>query len=313
MKVVATFAEARSLARGRTGLVPTMGFFHEGHVALMRRSRTECDTVIVSLFVNPFQFGPDEDLDRYPRDFARDTSLAEAEGVDVLFAPPPDEMYPVQPSVRLTIEALAVVLEGRARPGHFEGVALVVAKLFAALQPDVAYMGRKDAQQLAVVRRLVRDLSFPIEIVGVSTVREQDGLALSSRNTYLTPDERSAALVLSRSLLVAARAVVAGERNGETLEGVVAEAVAAEPLVELGYARLVDAFDLVGLPTLDREAFLAAAATVGSTRLIDNLYFDGPDLTPDTGVLLDRPSILYAERAQTAVRDGGGECPQSER
>ncbi len=294
MKVVETFAAARAAWSGRRGLVPTMGYLHEGHLALMRRARSESDTVVASLYVNPLQFGPGEDLARYPRDRDRDAALAADAGVDVLFAPAPPEMFAALPSTRVSVDALAETLEGRFRPGHFEGVATVVAKLFAGLQPHAAYFGRKDAQQLAVVRRLVRDLSFPIEVVGVPTVREHDGLALSSRNTYLGPATRAAAVALSRGLFAAADLVEGGERDAAVLEDAVRAVTSRELRLDVEYVELADAAETIRLLRLDREAFLAVAARVGGTRLIDNVRFTpaGDGFVADRGVRLDGPTIL---------------------
>lgn len=294
MKVVETFAAARAAWSGRRGLVPTMGYLHEGHLALMRRARSESDTVVASLYVNPLQFGPGEDLARYPRDRDRDAALAADAGVDVLFAPAPPEMFAALPSTRVSVDALAETLEGRFRPGHFEGVATVVAKLFAGLQPHAAYFGRKDAQQLAVVRRLVRDLSFPIEVVGVPTVREPDGLALSSRNTYLGPATRAAAVALSRGLFAAADLVEGGERDAAVLEDAVRAVTSRELRLDVEYVELADAAETIRLLRLDREAFLAVAARVGGTRLIDNVRFTpaGDGFVADRGVRLDGPTIL---------------------
>ncbi len=294
MKVVETFAAARAAWSGRRGLVPTMGYLHEGHLALMRRARSESDTVVASLYVNPLQFGPGEDLARYPRDRDRDAALAADAGVDVLFAPAPPEMFAALPSTRVSVDALAETLEGRFRPGHFEGVATVVAKLFAGLQPHAAYFGRKDAQQLAVVRRLVRDLSFPIEVVGVPTVREPDGLALSSRNTYLGPATRAAAVALSRGLFAAADLVEGGERDAAVLEDAVRAVTSRELRLDVEYVELADAAETIRLLRLDREAFLAVAARVGGTRLIDNVRFTpaGDGFVADRGARLDGPTIL---------------------
>ncbi len=294
MKRVGTFADARASSRGRVALVPTLGYFHEGHLALFGRARELADTVVVSLYVNPLQFGPDEDLGNYPRDLERDAALAEEVGVDVLFAPAGDEMFPGHPSTRVSVDALAQTLEGRFRPGHFEGVATVVTKLFAGLRPDLVCFGRKDAQQLAIVRRLVRDLSFPIEVVGVQTVREQDGLALSSRNTYLTAGDRQGARTISQGLFAAADLVEAGETDAAVLEDAVRASVSAAQGAELEYAELADAVETIRLLRLDREAFLAVAARVGGTRLIDNVRFlpASGGFSADRGVRLTAPSIL---------------------
>ncbi len=297
MKIVTTFAEVRAAHRGTVSLVPTMGFFHEGHLALMRAARERSDTVVVSLFVNPLQFGRGEDLDRYPRDLDRDAALAEAVGVDVLFAPSVEEMYPSEPEIRVTVGRLADYLCGRYRPGHFEGVATVVAKLFAGIQPDVAFFGRKDAQQLAVLRRLAADLSFPVEVKGRPIVREQDGLALSSRNVYLSPTERASALALSRGLARAAKAALDGVRSGAALEALVTNEIDQTAGVDLQYVNLVDADTVQPIEKLDRDSFLAVAAYVGETRLIDNVHFWLRDrLEYQLGERLQSPSVLYERR-----------------
>ncbi len=296
MRIVTTFAAARE-GRGRVGLVPTMGYLHEGHLSLVRAARRDCDTVVVSLFVNPLQFGPGEDLDRYPRDLDRDAGLAAVSGADILFAPETTVMYPEPPRTRVVVSGLTDRMEGAHRPGHFVGVATVVAKLFAGIRPDRAYFGRKDAQQLAVVRRLARDLSFPLEVVGAPTVREADGVALSSRNTYLDPRERQAARALSRGLMAAADAVEEGERDGSVLESLAWKAMEAEPLVRPEYAELASQEEVSRLDRLDRPAFLAVAARVGETRLIDNVHVDLHEgrLVPDRGVRLTGTSVLYRE------------------
>lgn len=287
MRTVHTFAEARLAMPGAVALVPTMGSLHEGHLALVAAARAEpVDVVMMSLFVNPLQFDDPSDLDRYPRDLERDAHLAAGAGVDVLFAPPLDEMYPPGAVTRVTVGRLGDVMEGEHRSGHFDGVATVVSSLFAGMRPDVAVFGRKDAQQLTVVRRLAADLSFPTRIVGVSTVREPDGLALSSRNVFI--EDRRAALGLSRALGAAADAWDDGERDAVALEGLVHDAVTAAG-ASVDYVRLVDA------STLDRpagpasEAFLAVAARVGGVRLIDNLYIES-DGSVDRGTRLEHPS-----------------------
>jgi pantoate--beta-alanine ligase len=293
MKVTGTFAATRAEYRGVVGLVPTMGFFHEGHLALIAAARQQAGTVVVSHFVNPLQFNDPSDLDCYPRDFARDAALAEAAGADVLFAPPAEEIYPEPLQVRVSLPALSAEMEGAHRPGHLDGVAVVVAKLYAGLRPDLAFFGRKDAQQLAVVTRLAADLSFPVEVIGCPTVREQDGLALSSRNVLLPPEDRAAALSLSRGLFAAADAAAAGERSGAALEGVAAAEMEAAG-VKPEYAALADGASAARIPALDRAAFLAVAARVGGVRLIDNVWL-GPDGRADRGRRLDRPSLLYGK------------------
>jgi len=297
VRTVATFAEARALGSGVVGFVPTMGYLHEGHLSLVAAARRECDTVTVSLFVNPLQFGPGEDLDSYPRDLDRDRALVERAGADVLFAPSVEEMYPGVPLTTVTVVGVTAGMEGARRPGHFDGVATVVAKLFAGIEPDRSYFGRKDAQQLATVRRMAADLSFPTQIAGEPIVRESDGLALSSRNIYLDDAQRTAARSISRGLFTAAEAMTAGERSGRELERIVASLVRSEPGIDLDYAVLADRDTAEPLDCLDRPAFLAVAAATGAIRLLDNVYFDRieGEWVPDVGVRLDTPSILYEE------------------
>lgn len=278
MELIDTIAALRKAleaarADGRSvGFVPTMGYLHDGHAALMRRARAECDVVCASVFVNPLQFGPGEDLGSYPRDLARDRAVAEAAGVDLLFVPSVEEMYPGgPPATTVRVAGLSAPMEGACRPGHFEGVATVVAKLFNIVGPCRAYFGEKDYQQLAVVRRLVADLSFPVEVVGCPTIREPDGLAMSSRNTYLGPDERRAAGVLYRALEAGAAAIAAGERRADAVEAAMAAVIRAEPLADLDYACAVDAGTLERPDTLVGEVRLLVAARVGPARLIDNM------------------------------------------
>lgn len=291
MKTVDTFAGARALHSGVTGLVPTMGYLHEGHLSLVHIARERCDTVMASLFVNPLQFDDASDLDRYPRDLQRDASLLAEAGCDVLFAPSVEEVYPTRPLARVTVEGLTDTMEGAHRPGHFDGVATVVAKLFAGMQPDVAVFGRKDAQQYVVVSRVAADLSLPVEVIAGPTLREADGLALSSRNVFLSADERRAALGISRGLMAAADAVVEGERSGSVLEGLVLDEMSRCAL-EIEYVELADAADTTRLTILDRPGFLAVAARSGRTRLIDNVW-PNPDGTVDRGALLGGASVLY--------------------
>lgn len=289
-------------AQGRTvGLVPTMGAFHEGHRSLMRAARGRHETVVVSLFVNPLQFGPTEDLDRYPKDLSGDVAVATAEGVDVLFAPPVQEMYPGFPARPLTTVSVAGLTDGlcgSARPGHFDGVATVVTKLFAIVGPCTAYFGKKDAQQLAVVRRMVADLSLPVEVVGCPLVREPDGVAMSSRNRNLSPAEREAATVIHRGLRCGADVVVAGERDAGKVRRVVANVLTTEPLVRLEYAEVVAADTLAPLDLLDGEVLLAVAARVGDVRLIDNMTIhvdaEGAVVDLGVGVAPDREGLCAA-------------------
>ena len=299
MRLTTTFAETRRAIRtdtdGVAGLVPTLGYWHEGHVALAAAARQACDVVVASIFVNPLQFDQPADLEAYPRNVERDAAIAEAAGVDVLFVPEPSEMFSEPPVTRVSVDALSGGPEGERRPGHFGGVATVVTKLFAGVQPDRAYFGRKDAQQLALVSRLVRDLSLPVEIRPVSTVRELDGLALSSRNARLTAGGRAAAVALSSGLMHAADAVDGGERSAATLVEVALRAMERAPGVDPEYAMVAAADDVLEIDTVDRVCFLAVAATVGDVRLIDNLYldFDEGRVTPDRGVWLQEPSTVY--------------------
>jgi len=297
VRVVDTFAAARKDRSGVVGLVPTMGYLHEGHLSLIERAGVAADTVVVSLYVNPLQFDEEEDLARYPADLERDAALAELAGADVLFAPSDHEVYAGAGDVSIAVGRLGEVLEGVYRPGHFAGVATMVAKLLAGLRPDQALFGRKDAQQLAVVRALVTDLSFPVEIVGCPTIRERDGLALSSRNTLLDGRDREAARTVSAGLMAAADAAAAGEVDGARLAGLVADPVAAHARIDLEYAELAAQDDAVLLDRLDRPAFLAVAARVGSVRLIDNIHFDFVSGRPvaDRGHLLETASVLYGE------------------
>lgn len=297
MRMVATFADVRKGDRGSVALVPTMGYLHEGHLDLISAARRSSDTVVVSLFVNPLQFNDQTDLAGYPQDLARDAALADEAGADLLFAPAIEEMYAEQPSTSVTVAGVGELMEGDHRPGHFDGVAIVVAKLLAGTQPDRAYFGRKDAQQLVLVTRLGADLSFPVEIIGRPTIRERDGLALSSRNIYLSEAERSAALSLSAGLAVAAAAVEEGQTEAATLEEIAGAVVDAEPGAHLEYVTLASQADASALPTLEVPAFLAVAARVGATRLMDTVHIDRVDgsWVPDLGARLDSPSILYGE------------------
>jgi pantoate--beta-alanine ligase len=260
-------------AAGRTvGFVPTMGFLHAGHGSLMAAAREETDVVVTSIFVNPLQFAPTEDLDAYPRDLASDTSLAEAQGVDLLFVPTVAEMYPDGPVLTsVQVAEVSEPLEGRARPTHFAGVATVVAKLFAIVGPCRAYFGEKDFQQVAVVRRMVRDLSIPVDVVACPTRREPDGLAMSSRNAYLTPEERAVAPIVHATLQAGRMAIDAGERDPARVRSLMADLIAAEPLAELDYAEVVDATTLQVVDPLAGDLRLLAAVRFGRARLIDNL------------------------------------------
>jgi pantoate--beta-alanine ligase len=292
MQHIETIAELRALcdrARSqgrRVGLVPTMGFLHEGHRSLMQAARAACDVVVVTIFVNPLQFGIGEDLERYPRDLTGDLGQCEQEGVDVVFAPSVAEMYPSGPPLTsVHVDGLTNDLCGAARPTHFDGVSTVVTKLLAIAGPCAAFFGRKDAQQLAVIERLVEDLNLPVEVVGCPIVREPDGLARSSRNAYLSPEHRRAAVVLSRSLRTAADAVLAGERDASAVVAGVRALVATEPEVRLEYVEVREARELAPIAVIDGNVLLALAAHVGETRLIDNvtLSVHGTEVHADLG------------------------------
>ena len=261
-------------AAGRSvGLVPTMGYLHDGHRSLMRAARATNDLVVVTIFVNPLQFGANEDLDRYPRDLTGDLAQCAEENVDIVFAPSEREMYPSgAPLTTVHVAELTAELCGRARPTHFDGVTTVVTKLFSIIGPCSAYFGRKDAQQLAVIARMTADLNLPVEVVGCPLVREHDGLALSSRNAYLSDDQRRAALVLSRALMQAADAVIHGERDTARVVETVGRTIASEPAVALEYADARDAHALTSVgEELQGDVLLAVAARVGDVRLIDNV------------------------------------------
>lgn len=281
-KILRTIAELRGWRenlppQARLGLVPTMGALHAGHVSLMELARTRCDTVIVSIFVNPLQFGPQEDLARYPRPIEKDVAQLEAAGVDALFLPEPGEVYPADNSTYVTEDAVSLPLCGALRPGHFRGVATVVLKLFNLTQPHLAFFGQKDAQQCAVIERMVRDLNVPVEIVRGAIMREPDGLAMSSRNVYLEPPERAIAPLLYQSLVAASQAYEAGERDAETLMSIGRAALGAEPGIEIQYWEVRDRQSLAPLKTIGADGcLLALAAFVGHTRLIDNLSL-GPE------------------------------------
>jgi len=291
MEVTRSFPGTRDCYQGTVGLLPTLGFFHEGHLKLMDLLREKCDTLVVSLFVNPTQFTSTADFDAYPRDEERDTQLAHDQGADIVFAPPLEELYQGVSVTTVEVTGVTDEMEGRHRPGHFVGVATVVAKLFAGLKPDVAMFGRKDAQQLAVLRAMVNDLRFPIEIVEGPIVREPDGLALSSRNARLTELDRELSLAMSRGLFQASEQVDAGERSADRLEGTALRSVRG---LDVDYVKLASQATMKPISVLDQSAVLAVAATVGGVRLIDNVAFDYVEgrPTPDRGVLLDEPSRL---------------------
>lgn len=280
MKVARTIHEARQhfkrsrIGGRRFGLVPTMGALHEGHLSLVRMARSKCDSVAVSIFVNPTQFGPNEDFSRYPRDLKRDLTLLERAGVDFVFVPSVEEMYP-QPGVTwITVEGLSDRLCGKSRPGHFRGVATVVAKLFSILEPDTVFFGQKDAAQVAIIKRMVRDLNIPVAIEVGPIVREADGLALSSRNAYLTPKQRKQALVLFRSLTRVKELFASGDRNAANLIAAAKNEFTRVPEVQLDYFEIVDPDDLTPIVAITKPALAAVAAFTGSTRLIDNILLE---------------------------------------
>ena len=266
-------AESRAarVAGKRIGFVPTMGALHDGHLSLIRAAKSRCDLVVASIFVNPTQFGPNEDLAKYPRTFERDCQLLEKENADLLFAPTVEEMYPQDAVTWVTVEGLSEKLDGKSRPGHFRGVTTVVAKLFHIVEPDIAFFGQKDAAQVAIIRRMVRDMKFPVEIVACPIVREPDGLAMSSRNAYLDSSQRKAALVLSRALWEVERKYKSGERDTNTLIERGKQLIAKEPAARLDYLELVNADTLYPVAQAAPGTMLAVPAYVGNTRLIDNL------------------------------------------
>jgi pantoate--beta-alanine ligase len=283
MKICATIPEARCACRAartsgkRLGLVPTMGALHEGHLSLVRAAKAQCDAVAVSIFVNPAQFGPTEDLAKYPRRFDEDCRLLEKEGVEILFAPAVEEIYPQGAVTWVLVEGLSEKLDGRSRPGHFRGVTTIVAKLFHIIEPEAAFFGQKDAAQLAVIRRLAEDLNFPVEIVACPIVREPDGLAMSSRNAYLNREERVRALVLQRALQEARKRFEAGERSAAKLISAAQEVLAREPQVALDYIEIVDPNTLDPVERIAQKTLVAVAGYVGCTRLIDNLILNPGD------------------------------------
>ncbi len=280
MLVCRTIKEIREFVRmeranGKTiGFVPTMGYLHQGHLTLMREAKKECHVVVASIFVNPMQFGPNEDLDRYPRDFEQDHALAEEVGVDAVFYPSVEEMYPPGYTTYVDLNSLTECLCGKSRPGHFRGVATVVAKLFNIVLPDKAFFGQKDAQQVLVIRRMVEDLNMPLEVVTVPTVREADGLAMSSRNAYLSPEQRSNVVILYKSLEAAAEAVRKGERDAGKIACMVREMISSVPGAVIDYVELRKYSDLTPADYIDRPCLLALAVKFGQTRLIDNTVLE---------------------------------------
>jgi len=280
MKICKTIADMRAASRAarhsekRLGFVPTMGALHEGHLSLVRAAKAKCDVVAVSIFVNPLQFGPGEDLAKYPRTFEPDRELLEKEDVDTLFAPTPEEMYPARAVTYVTVEGLGEKLCGRSRPGHFRGVTTVVAKLFHIVEPDMAFFGQKDAAQATIVRRMVRDLNLPVEIVVCPIVREPDGLATSSRNAYLNPQDRKSALALNRALSEVKSRFDQGERNASSLIATGKQMLTREIGVHPDYLEIVDPATLDPVREVTSSALVAVAAFVGKTRLIDNILLN---------------------------------------
>ncbi|HET9742595.1 MAG TPA: pantoate--beta-alanine ligase [Terriglobales bacterium] len=281
MKTLTTITETRPAVRAvrqqgkRIGFVPTMGALHAGHISLVRAAKARCDFAVVSIFVNPAQFGPNEDFTKYPRTLEADSAKLQAEGVDLLFAPSVEEMYPPGAVTFVNVEEIGDRLDGRSRPGHFRGVATVVSKLFHIVEPDFAFFGQKDAAQLAVIRRMVRDLAFPIEIVAVPIVREPDGLALSSRNVYLSPEERKMAMALSRALREVETSYRQGEHRSDTLIEQARRVLDSEPSIRIDYVEIVNPDSLESVATAKDGDLVAIAAFVGSTRLIDNVLLGG--------------------------------------
>jgi pantoate--beta-alanine ligase len=277
MKICKTIAQMRAASRAtrregqRLGFVPTMGALHEGHLSLMRAAKSKCDAVAASIFVNPLQFAPTEDLAKYPRTFERDVELLEKESVDILFAPTAEEMYPTGAVTYVTVEGLSEKLCGKSRPGHFRGVTTVVAKLFHIVEPDAAFFGQKDAAQAAIIHRMVQNLNLPVDIVVCPIVREPDGLAMSSRNAYLSPQQRKSALVLNRSLTEVKNRFDQGERHAANLIEAGKQTLAQESTVRLDYFEIVDPNTLEPMQQLATTALVAVATFVGSTRLIDNI------------------------------------------
>jgi pantoate--beta-alanine ligase len=277
MQVVEPIFEIRALRQklsGTVGFVPTMGYLHEGHLALVKQARIENSAVIVSIYVNPTQFGPREDFSAYPRDINRDLELLREGGVDIVFVPSDDQMYSPEFSTWVDVEKVSERLEGASRPGHFRGVATVVAKLFNIIQPTKAYFGQKDAQQVAVIKRMVADLNMLIEIVVVPTVRESDGLAMSSRNIYLNPEERQAATILFRALTLARQLRLGGEKDAGSIRRQMASLIQKEPLAKIDYVSIADADTLEELDLIDHPALASLAVRIGKTRLIDNVSLE---------------------------------------
>lgn len=276
MNILTTIDEVRTQIKAwrkeglSIGFVPTMGFLHEGHMSLMKQARMENDKVVASIFVNPMQFGPTEDLEAYPRDLERDAAMCEEVGVDLIFHPEPSEMYKDSFCSFVDMTGVTDALCGKSRPVHFRGVCTVVSKLFHIVTPDRAYFGQKDAQQVAVIQRMVTDLNMDVEIIPCPIVREEDGLAKSSRNTYLSAEERKAALILSQAIFMGQKMVTDGERDGKVLAKAIADKIASEPMARIDYVEVVDALTMQAVDTLEGTILTAVAVYIGKTRLIDN-------------------------------------------
>ncbi len=271
VKTIQNWCKEQKLQGKKIGLVPTMGYLHEGHLALVREARIHCQVVVVSIFVNPTQFGVGEDFEVYPRDFERDSALLEQEKVDALFAPANEEMYSSESSTWVEVAGeITTRLCGASRPGHFRGVTTVCSKLFNICLPDLAFFGQKDAQQVMVLEKMVRELNFPLEIIRVPIVREADGLAMSSRNVYLAPEARQQALVLNRALSEAEEAIRNGERDAVRVKKRMREIIESSPQAQIDYVEIYDAYDLADVQTIDRKSLMALAVKFGNTRLIDN-------------------------------------------
>lgn len=280
MKIVSSVNDVRQSVKEwkkqglKVGLVPTMGYLHEGHKSLIDRAVKENDKVVVSIFVNPIQFGPNEDLDKYPRDLERDSKLCEEAGASLIFHPEKEDMYFDDFCTHVNMDGLTKELCGKKRPVHFGGVCTVVSKLFNIVTPDKAYFGQKDAQQLAIVKRMVRDLNFDIEVVGCPIIREEDGLAKSSRNTYLSPEERKAAVILSKSLKIGKKAIEEGERDSKKVIELISNNIETEPLAKIDYVDIVDAISVEPVSQIKGTVLVAMAVYIGKTRLIDNFIYE---------------------------------------
>lgn len=280
MKIVTTIQEAKEQVKEwreqglSVGLVPSMGYLHEGHASLMKEAKKQMDKVAVSVFVNPTQFGPDEDYDSYPRDLDHDIAVCEEQGVDLIFHPSVEEMYGKNYNTYVIMETLGDELCGKSRPIHFKGVCTVVTKLFNILTPDKAFFGQKDAQQLAIIKRMVKDLNMNLEVVGCPIIREDDGLAKSSRNTYLSPEERKAALILSKTIFMGQEMVKQGERDVKTLLDAMKANIETEPLARIDYVEVVDGETMQKVETIEESVLVAMAVYIGKTRLIDNFFYE---------------------------------------